>query len=1123
MKNLITKISVVIFSFALIFSGVSVANAQWVAPISNPPADNTPPPVNVGPLDQVKSGWLRTNNFFGNGRLGAREIVASQFCIAPFGTIEGWTQNLTSTPGNCITSWPTGGGSGLPTGALHNTLYYNGTNWVPNSEVLSDGNKLRVGTVTPMGVSYKLAVDGKTLLNGNTFVVGNTYLAGGDTSISGGNLYVDDGTTNTSVLGSVLTNTSNNGRARWMPVPTELPATANPDDVLAWNGTSWVAQANPTELPTTANTDDILTWDGNEWVAGTNSVNDGLIAGDTLRWDGSEWTPSSFLFNSNGNPWYAGIGIGTTSPKNMLDVRGSVGVGPNAALMGNLYWDSVWKYVQPGWGGAVKFNNGDGNIEFITTDVAGTVGDQPVNSGWPRTHMVMTPQGTLGIGTTSPISYNGLVKLHSAGGAWVDGGTALATNWGNVSIGGAIAYEKLTIGGPASTDVPLTFHSGGTKVIGYNFTYDGQDKRAKNGGVSQIRLGDDGGMEFRSGLTGFGGTTVTNGQIPNAGADSSTAIKINAPTPVTFFGNPIGVYSQVDIPYLKSNGNITFQPSGVVPQDGRVLTSAGGIGRLAWANAFPSGGTDGQVLTWNSTTNTWEWADTLPAGSSGDVLVWDTTLNNGDGGWGPGGTAIDPGTANDTLRWDATANSGNGKWVAMNNMNNDGSHVSIVGPFELQMCVLILGQGMQCPDPVNIFSALAQGGSQGNPTISGLRVYRSGVTHTNSLLTEGSATITGNTTVGTSTANRFSKLFGKLTVNVNTGVIAEFLGTGDVKIKPGSNSGQVTIGSGTTTGVPLFVNGNVYAQALPEQYQTPTGWIYNLDQNFTCGNTPQRSVSFNSDLNTFLSNASNVMTLADIQAACSSTNGVNGNTIATNVIIKSSNTSQSCASTNPGYINNECSASIYTAPSSSAPEYLYEVYASSWNNGAGFPLPLPSNGSMWSTNFQISVNRYQLQEGQVTGSQGNFIGNGAKLSSLEGSGVRPTCSNAEGWLIPCDYLVADEAEAVSTEAIVYVSTPGFTEWERTTNVVAASCPAGYKVISGGVTCPHKFSNGTGGNLLEGIPTVSRPNSSGTAWEGYCAGILNSIPIPFTLVVPYHPDVDDLRARTKVDAVCMKVQ
>lgn len=60
----------------ILTGGVGYALADWVAPTSAPPGENTPPPINVGPTTQIKDG-----NFF----LGAGHTIGAT--IGTFGAI----------------------------------------------------------------------------------------------------------------------------------------------------------------------------------------------------------------------------------------------------------------------------------------------------------------------------------------------------------------------------------------------------------------------------------------------------------------------------------------------------------------------------------------------------------------------------------------------------------------------------------------------------------------------------------------------------------------------------------------------------------------------------------------------------------------------------------------------------------------------------------------------------------------------------------------------------------------------------------------------------------------------------------------------------------------------------
>jgi len=68
---------------------------------------------------------------------------------------------------NGIASWVDKSNSLLPTGAVGNTIRYNGSSWVTNSNLFNDGSRVGIRTVTP---SYVLDINGRTRIryNGET-------------------------------------------------------------------------------------------------------------------------------------------------------------------------------------------------------------------------------------------------------------------------------------------------------------------------------------------------------------------------------------------------------------------------------------------------------------------------------------------------------------------------------------------------------------------------------------------------------------------------------------------------------------------------------------------------------------------------------------------------------------------------------------------------------------------------------------------------------------------------------------------------------------------------------------------------------------------------------------------
>ncbi len=108
------------------------------------------------------------------------------------------------------------------------------------------------------------------------------------------------------------------------------------------------------------------------------------------------------------NPVSGNVGIGTTNPKEALDLGDSapsITMGSNSALMGNLYYGTGWKYRADGYGGYIKFNHhttNGGGIDIGLTSVNNASGEATVASPLPV--MTILPSGNVGIGTTSPLA-----------------------------------------------------------------------------------------------------------------------------------------------------------------------------------------------------------------------------------------------------------------------------------------------------------------------------------------------------------------------------------------------------------------------------------------------------------------------------------------------------------------------------------------------------------------------------------------------------------------------------------------------------------------------------------------------------------------------------------------------
>ncbi len=678
MKKLSHIISVSVLAI-LFLSGIAHAQS-WANPLPpGPPSGNIFPPVNTGAVAQEKTGWLGSGNFYGNRRLAAQEIRTDSLCIDgtsshPSGYLKSWTQGLLNIPSTtCITDWSQVGGSGgnslsifnklpdapnivppnpIPTGGINMTgvskLNFVGSGVQTFKDTASPDTinvaipGIPTGTlegqtifkdVTQQGLptwsvgtniynsatkgvfigssTYPPTVDGMSLqlLNaiGYKFGVDTQALFGPVAGFMSGvgifdGLYYNDATSNTQLTNSVLTNTGG-GNAKWMPGFSLTPGGTN-GDVLVWDATTGT------------------------WGPGGAVTPNGTIFGDTLYWGDSDndgiadkWIADQSLRNDGTK-----IAVGLYTPTL-----------PNGA---KFQINDEGDYLGNDWQNHPFMIQGDDQelILGVDTDNGGTKRNayiQSVDTSTGSSGLALNPQGgPVRVGSVETFPNGGIplvnwIDFGVDGTGWFTGGVALATGTGSVSIGGPgngsgyPAYEKFQIGDR------WAFHDGGTKMIGYNTTYNGGDKYIVNAPASAIRQNADGSVEIKNALTGFGG-----GVIPWAdgitGSPSDVPFKVNAPTIPPFpLDNPANAYTTVEIPHLRAYDQMIYRPSGVnqvVPQ-GQVLKSIGAgtsSGSIVWGDAFPTGGTDGQVLTWNSTTGTWEWADdTLPAGTSnGQTLRW---------------------------------------------------------------------------------------------------------------------------------------------------------------------------------------------------------------------------------------------------------------------------------------------------------------------------------------------------------------------------------------------------------------------------------------------------------------------------------------------------------------------
>jgi hypothetical protein len=226
--------------------------------------------------------------------------------------------------------------------------------------------------------------------------------------------------------------------------------------------------------------------------------------------------PTFFVGKTPEGQEFGKVGIGTTNPMTTLDVNGGL---------------LTKGFAMP----TINVHNG----YVLTCDALGNADWAPGSQSlWTMGlgNDIYRLSGNVGIGTSEPQS-----KLHINNGCVSIGYNKLTNSEenglivnGRVGIGTDKPYEKLQIG------ELFTFHSGGTKYIGYNVYWDGVDngdmdgtgdKRIVDDEVSCIRFGSNGDINFWTAPSG----------------DPASPIEYNKPMIITNEGN-------VGIGTLETNG-----------------------------------------------------------------------------------------------------------------------------------------------------------------------------------------------------------------------------------------------------------------------------------------------------------------------------------------------------------------------------------------------------------------------------------------------------------------------------------------------------------------------------------------------------------------------------------------
>ena len=283
--------------------------------------------------------------------------------------------------------------------------------------------------------------------------------------------------------------------------------------------------------------------------------NNGTVVANKFVGDGSGLTnlPNSFWNKNNNDIYYTAgkVGVGTTTPSSTLHLK-SVDNKPtlkfeSVADDGSMTQDDdlnksnvpvYWEMQQNGSKLSFSFNkNGSitNDMFYLYNSLGNVVGDVSkmyfkgqINSESAKINTTLETQNATITNNlqTKELTVNNMLNGNNAvftgtletknlkiNGVpftslqiWQKSNTnsKIYYNQGNVGIGTDNPLEKLQIG------EKFTFHSGGNKVIGYNFYYSGgQDRRIAAGPSSQIRFTQSGDISFRTSPEGDSATVLS--------------------------------------------------------------------------------------------------------------------------------------------------------------------------------------------------------------------------------------------------------------------------------------------------------------------------------------------------------------------------------------------------------------------------------------------------------------------------------------------------------------------------------------------------------------------------------------------------------------------------------------
>lgn len=548
---------------------------------------------------------------------------------------------ICTTAGNCSGTSSAIGGNG----SLGYLSKWSGTYALTNSLLYDNGINVGIGTTIPgykLDINGSLRATGQTLLD-NTLTVSNTATMSSALYVKGpASLSSTLGVTGATTLSSTLGVTGNaifNGN---MGIGTSSPLTP-----LHIGTTPGDYRANPTlsfgdgDTGIYEQSDDVLgfaTGDGYRMFISSIGIFNPASTGTLLISNsaGSSTNPLySFYADSNTGIGYpgadsisliaggssklvattTGVGIGTSSPANTLNVSGADGSG-NIGRFNNLLISTAPNNAGAGIGiygnsasTGVGLFNYNGPIVFATS-----------TGGTPAEKVRINSSGNVGIGTTSPDYQLDVAGTVNATGATTLGSTLGVT--GATTLSSTLDIAGLTtISSTAGSDA-LQLTSSGAKVLGLSTNTNYATFDLLNSTTEPTNKLSNSGFETDLSSWSEVPSYTLNDQFTTdraAGAVNGTSAEPTGGTrTVVDSGNKLSINS----------GNLLFTPGTALGNPGLWYTSKTRVaGQMLLGNINLTSNSNNQDVGWDNDSVAGNTIDAFRFGSGNILYAWDNASN----------------------------------------------------------------------------------------------------------------------------------------------------------------------------------------------------------------------------------------------------------------------------------------------------------------------------------------------------------------------------------------------------------------------------------------------------------------------------------------------------------------